>query len=128
MQWTREGMATLAALNVLVINCLTFFKFKFDWHLFRKRIEHIRICVFCFWSVVATDLSTAMLSLSILQGKIKGYPIWSDPNRVVPFLNENVPPPAACPSIVNAKALGNIHISNIITLFLKFAGPGIMSP
>ncbi|XP_044488158.1 glycerate dehydrogenase [Mangifera indica] len=55
-KWTREGMATLAALNVL--------------------------------------------------GKIKGYPIWGDPNRVVPFLNENAPPPAACPSIVNSKALG----------------------
>ncbi|GMP64312.1 hypothetical protein CsSME_00025654 [Camellia sinensis var. sinensis] len=55
-KWTREGMATLAALNVL--------------------------------------------------GKIKGYPIWSDPNRVAPFLDENSPPPAACPSIVNAKALG----------------------
>eukprot|EP00262_Sarcandra_glabra_P008912 TRINITY_DN22856_c0_g1_i1.p1 TRINITY_DN22856_c0_g1~~TRINITY_DN22856_c0_g1_i1.p1 ORF type:complete len:387 (-),score=76.21 TRINITY_DN22856_c0_g1_i1:195-1355(-) len=55
-KWTREGMATLAALNVL--------------------------------------------------GKIKGYPIWADPNRVEPFLNENSPPPAACPSIVNAKQLG----------------------
>ncbi|KAI8554035.1 hypothetical protein RHMOL_Rhmol05G0066100 [Rhododendron molle] len=56
-KWTREGMATLAALNVL--------------------------------------------------GKIKGYPVWSDPNRIEPFLNENAPPPAASPSIVNAKALGN---------------------
>ncbi|KAK9129419.1 hypothetical protein Sjap_009906 [Stephania japonica] len=55
-KWTREGMATLAALNVL--------------------------------------------------GKIKGYPIWSNPNNVEPFLNENSPPPAASPSIVNAKALG----------------------
>ncbi|KAG5547668.1 hypothetical protein RHGRI_013385 [Rhododendron griersonianum] len=55
-KWTREGMATLAALNVL--------------------------------------------------GKIKGYPVWSDPNRIEPFLNENAPPPAASPSIVNAKALG----------------------
>ncbi|KAL9252117.1 Glycerate dehydrogenase-like protein [Drosera capensis] len=55
-KWTREGMATLAALNVL--------------------------------------------------GKIKGHPVWSDPNRVEPFLSENVPPPSASPSIVNAKALG----------------------
>nr|ACJ85450.1 unknown [Medicago truncatula] len=54
-KWTREGMATLAALNVL--------------------------------------------------GKIKGYPVWFDANRVEPFLNENAQPPAACPSIVNAKAL-----------------------
>ncbi|XP_058090784.1 glycerate dehydrogenase [Magnolia sinica] len=55
-KWTREGMATLAALNVL--------------------------------------------------GKIKGYPIWSDPNRVEPFMDEKSPAPAACPSIVNAKQLG----------------------
>ncbi|KAG6420622.1 hypothetical protein SASPL_117157 [Salvia splendens] len=59
-KWTREGMATLAALNVL--------------------------------------------------GKIKNYPIWADPNRVDPFLNENSTPPPACPSIVNcivnSKALG----------------------
>ncbi|WZZ06144.1 hypothetical protein YC2023_092065 [Brassica napus] len=55
-KWTREGMATLAALNVL--------------------------------------------------GRIKGYPIWSDPNRVDPFLNENASPPNASPSIVNSKALG----------------------
>ncbi|RXH97660.1 hypothetical protein DVH24_009985 [Malus domestica] len=55
-KWTREGMATLAALNVL--------------------------------------------------GKIKGYPVWSNPNQVEPFLNENAPPPAASPSIVNSKALG----------------------
>ncbi|CAF2063288.1 unnamed protein product [Brassica napus] len=56
-KWTREGMATLAALNVV--------------------------------------------------GRIKGYPIWSDPNRVDPFLNENASPPNASPSIVNSKALGN---------------------
>ncbi|CAA6663230.1 unnamed protein product [Spirodela intermedia] len=55
-KWTREGMATLAALNVL--------------------------------------------------GKIKGYPVWSDPNRIEPFLDESSPPPAASPSIVNAKQLG----------------------
>ncbi|XWS67729.1 hypothetical protein CRYUN_Cryun04dG0030400 [Craigia yunnanensis] len=48
-----------------------------------------------------------MATLAVLNvlGKIKGYPIWGDPNRVEPFLNENVPPPAVCPSIVNAKAL-----------------------
>ncbi|XP_074557408.1 glycerate dehydrogenase HPR, peroxisomal [Curcuma longa] len=55
-KWTREGMATLAALNVL--------------------------------------------------GKIKGYPVWGDPNRVDKFLDEKSPVPAACPSIVNAKQLG----------------------
>ncbi|THG20272.1 hypothetical protein TEA_013334 [Camellia sinensis var. sinensis] len=66
-KWTREGMATLAALNVL--------------------------------------------------GKIKGYPIWSDPNRVAPFLDENSPPPAACPSIVNAKALDNAHLLRIMVVY-----------
>ncbi|KAM3219553.1 hypothetical protein P3S67_019332 [Capsicum chacoense] len=55
-KWTREGMATLAALNILE--------------------------------------------------KIKGYPIWSNPNIVEAFLDENSPPPAACPSIANSKALG----------------------
>ncbi|PKU62655.1 Glycerate dehydrogenase HPR, peroxisomal [Dendrobium catenatum] len=55
-KWTREGMATLAALNVL--------------------------------------------------GKIKGYPVWSDPNSIETFLNESSQPPPASPSIVNAKQLG----------------------
>ncbi|KAG2647872.1 hypothetical protein PVAP13_1NG036000 [Panicum virgatum] len=50
-KWTREGMATLAALNVL--------------------------------------------------GKIKGYPVWGNPNQVEPFLKESATPPPACPSIVN---------------------------
>ncbi|KAM0938720.1 putative oxidoreductase [Dioscorea sansibarensis] len=61
-KWTREGMATLSALNVL--------------------------------------------------GKIKGFPIWSDPNRVDVFLNEKSLPPLACPSIVNAKHLGIYLISS----------------
>lgn len=55
-KWTREGMATLAALNVL--------------------------------------------------GKIKGYPVWSDPNKIETFLDENSQPPPACPSIANAEQLG----------------------
>ncbi|CAK9881355.1 unnamed protein product [Sphagnum jensenii] len=55
-KWTREGMATLAALNVA--------------------------------------------------GKLKGYPLWSNPNNIMPFLDEHSRPPAACPSIVNSKALG----------------------
>ncbi|KAG0457033.1 hypothetical protein HPP92_022190 [Vanilla planifolia] len=50
-KWTREGMATLAALNVL--------------------------------------------------GKIKGYPVWSDPNRIDSFLDEKTVPPPAAPSITN---------------------------
>jgi len=48
-----------------------------------------------------------LMSLLIIQGKIKGYPVWFDANRVEPFLDENAQPPAACPSIVNAKALSN---------------------
>ncbi|KAF3637408.1 Glycerate dehydrogenase HPR, peroxisomal [Capsicum annuum] len=43
---------------------------------------------------------------SASKGKIKGYPIWSNPNIVEAFLDENSPPPIACPSIVNSKALG----------------------
>ncbi|KAJ7978630.1 Glycerate dehydrogenase [Quillaja saponaria] len=70
-KWTRGGMATLAALNVL--------------------------------------------------GNIRA---WSDPNRVEPFLNENASPPAACPSIVNAKALGNMIISGTLPVrLLKFENP-----
>ncbi|PHU18147.1 Glycerate dehydrogenase [Capsicum chinense] len=44
---------------------------------------------------------------SATKEKIIGYPIWSNPNSVKAFLDENSPPPAACPSIVNSKALGN---------------------
>ncbi|URE02833.1 26S proteasome non-ATPase regulatory subunit [Musa troglodytarum] len=45
------------------------------------------------------------VGLDVFEGKIKGYPIWGDPNQVVPFLDENSPAPAACPSIINAKQL-----------------------
>lgn len=45
-------------------------------------------------------------SLSNLQGKLKGYPVWSNPNNIEPFLDEKNSPPAAAPSIVNSKALG----------------------
>ncbi|KAJ8544103.1 hypothetical protein K7X08_028614 [Anisodus acutangulus] len=41
-----------------------------------------------------------------LKGKIKGCPVWGNPNSVDAFLNENSPPTAACPSIMNSKALG----------------------
>ncbi len=51
------------------------------------------------------DLLKAWL-LGYFQGKIKGYPVWSNPNNIAPFLDEHSQPPAACPSIVNAKALG----------------------
>jgi hypothetical protein len=44
--------------------------------------------------------------LGYFQGKLKGYPVWSNPNNIAPFLDEHSQPPAACPSIVNAKALG----------------------
>ncbi|PHT42421.1 Glycerate dehydrogenase HPR, peroxisomal [Capsicum baccatum] len=43
---------------------------------------------------------------SATKEKIKEYPIWSNPNSVEAFLDENSPPPTACPSIVNSKALG----------------------
>jgi hydroxypyruvate reductase 1 len=65
-KWTREGMATLAALNVA--------------------------------------------------GKLKGYPLWSNPNNIMPFLDEHSQPPAACPSIVNSKALG---MNTLLYLYLE---------
>ncbi|KAF3681603.1 28 kDa ribonucleoprotein, chloroplastic [Capsicum annuum] len=46
------------------------------------------------------------VGLDVFEEKIIGYPIWSNPNSVKEFLDENSPPPAACPSIVNSKALG----------------------
>jgi len=55
-QWTRAGMATLAACNVA--------------------------------------------------GKLLRYPVWHNPNDVLPFVEESKNPPPACPSIVNAKDLG----------------------
>ncbi|CAI5531297.1 unnamed protein product [Closterium sp. Naga37s-1] len=55
-QWTRAGMAALAALNVA--------------------------------------------------SQLQGYPVWHNPNDVLPFLDPTHPPPKACPSIVNAKQLG----------------------
>lgn len=47
-----------------------------------------------------------------MQGKIKGYPIWGDPNSMDKFLDESSPVPAACPSIVNAKQLGITLLSS----------------
>ncbi|CAM6125910.1 unnamed protein product [Calypogeia fissa] len=48
----------------------------------------------------------ALLAALNVAGKIQGYPVWHNGNMVLPFLDENVPPPRAAPSIVNAKALG----------------------
>ncbi|PHU14620.1 Glycerate dehydrogenase HPR, peroxisomal [Capsicum chinense] len=50
------------------------------------------------------------------KGKIKGYPIWSNPNIVEAFLDENSPPPIACPSIVNSKALDVVHFRDYTSL------------
>lgn len=96
LQWTREGMATLAALNVLVNPYVSpSWVHSYDHYvLYRK-----------------TDESP----YNLIQGKIKGYPVWFDANRVEPFLNENGKPPAACPSIVNAKALSK-------NIFRSFTG------
>ncbi|KAF3684008.1 28 kDa ribonucleoprotein, chloroplastic [Capsicum annuum] len=55
------------------------------------------------------DMKNAVVvphTASATKEKIIGYPIWSNPNSVKEFLDENSPPPAACPSIVNSKALG----------------------
>ncbi len=45
----------------------------------------------------------AILAASNVAGILRGYPIWPDPNSVLPFLERN--PPKAAPSIVNAKEL-----------------------
>jgi hydroxypyruvate reductase 1 len=46
----------------------------------------------------------ATLAASNVAAMLKGYPVWSDPNHVLPFLGDT--PPQAAPSIVNAKAIG----------------------
>lgn len=46
----------------------------------------------------------ATLAASNVAGMISGYPVWPDPNNILPFLADN--PPKAAPSIVNAKELG----------------------
>ncbi len=46
----------------------------------------------------------ATLAASNVAGMISGYPVWPDPNNILPFLSDNAP--KAAPSIVNAKELG----------------------
>jgi hydroxypyruvate reductase 1 len=46
----------------------------------------------------------ATLAASNVAGILNGYPVWPDPNNILPFLGDN--PPKAAPSIVNAKELG----------------------
>jgi hydroxypyruvate reductase 1 len=46
----------------------------------------------------------ATLAASNVAGMISGYPVWPDPNNILPFLADNAP--KAAPSIVNAKELG----------------------
>eukprot|EP00897_Mesotaenium_endlicherianum_P007951 jgi/Mesen1/7184/ME000037S06543 len=53
-----------------------------------------------------TRAGMALLAAENVLGKIKGYPMWHNPNDVAPFLDDASAPPAACPSIVNGKALG----------------------
>lgn len=52
-----------------------------------------------------------------MQGKIKGYPVWGNPNLVEPFLKEDATPPAACPSIVNAKQLGRYYYVPLVNSY-----------
>lgn len=42
----------------------------------------------------------------LVQGVIQRQPVWHNANNVLPFLDASKPAPQACPSIVNAKALG----------------------
>eukprot|EP00244_Chara_vulgaris_P008524 TRINITY_DN3378_c0_g1_i2.p1 TRINITY_DN3378_c0_g1~~TRINITY_DN3378_c0_g1_i2.p1 ORF type:complete len:323 (-),score=63.55 TRINITY_DN3378_c0_g1_i2:471-1367(-) len=52
----------------------------------------------------------SMLAACNVAFRLKGSPVWSNPNVVDPFLDEVAPPPAACPSIVNSKALGMVSL------------------
>jgi hydroxypyruvate reductase 1 len=46
----------------------------------------------------------ATLAASNVAGILSGYPVWNDPNDILPFLGPN--PPHAAPSIINARELG----------------------
>jgi hypothetical protein len=54
---------------------------------------------------VGIELNVNLVSQN-LQGKLLRYPVWHNPNDVLPFVDESKNPPPACPSIVNAKDLG----------------------
>jgi hypothetical protein len=60
---------------------------------------------------------TVIIIIIIMQGKIKGYPVWGNPNLVEPFLKEDATPPAACPSIVNAKQLGRYYYVPLVNSY-----------
>lgn len=45
----------------------------------------------------------AILAASNVAGILNGYPVWHEPNNILPFLGDN--PPQAAPSIVNAGEL-----------------------
>jgi hydroxypyruvate reductase 1 len=55
-------------------------------------------------ATIWTREGMATLAASNVAGILNGYPIWPDPNNILPFLEDN--PPKAAPSIVNAKELG----------------------
>ncbi|CAK9168373.1 unnamed protein product [Ilex paraguariensis] len=71
---------------------------------------------------VTREGMATLATLNVL-GKAKGYPVWGAPNRVEPFMNEKSPPPVACPSIVNSKALG-FPVSKLTEL-CRFSGTKI---
>jgi hydroxypyruvate reductase 1 len=43
----------------------------------------------------------AILAASNVASILRGFPVWGEPNEILPFLEDN--PPQAAPSIVNAK-------------------------
>lgn len=55
-------------------------------------------------ATIWTREGMATLAASNVAGILSGYPVWHDPNDILPFLGDN--PPKAAPSIVNAQALG----------------------
>lgn len=56
-----------------------------------------------------TRAGMATLAAENVAGIISKLPVWHNANNILPFLDENHPPPKACPSIVNAKALGLLN-------------------
>lgn len=55
-------------------------------------------------ATIWTREGMATLAAGNVAGLLSGYPVWHDPNDILPFLEDD--PPKAAPSIVNAAELG----------------------
>lgn len=117
LQWTRAGMATLAASNVAVsmqeMSCAEVqIASPLDSGRAAVQTPPPPACALSWWidgtPTLRLDSAAALplLCLHWMQGVLQRLPLWHNANNVLPFLESSKPAPPACPSIVNAKALG----------------------